>query len=175
VSSRRAFGPLFVLFVACAGDGDGAVTGGDGSDPPADAASATPDAGDVSQTPPTGDAAALEAWLAAGHYLTWHCEPEPHPARPPGAHGRNRICSNDALAAATAPYPVGAASVKELHGASGIVGYAVSSKQQAESANGAGWYWYERFGGTTYADGPGVSLCTGCHVDATDYVFTRVP
>ena len=39
----------------------------------------------------------------------------------------------------------------------------------------AGWYWFENFGGTIYADGPGISLCTSCHEDADDFVFTRVP
>ena len=44
----------------------------------------------VMQTPPTG-ATELEPWLAAGHYLSWNCEPGPVEARPNGAHGKNRV------------------------------------------------------------------------------------
>ncbi len=152
--------------VAACGDADPADATPDAADPSGDAASA--------QLPPTGRAA-LEAWLATGAYRSWSCEPAPHPARPPGAHGTNRICSNDALAAtASGPVPVGAASVKELYQGTSLIGYAVAVKQQADSAGGAGWYWFENLDGTIYADGPGVRLCTGCHQDADDYVFTRV-
>jgi hypothetical protein len=64
------------------------------------------------QLPPQGHAQ-LEPWLAAGHYQTWVCETDAHPARPPGAHGTNRICSNAVLSASVnGTYPVGAASVK---------------------------------------------------------------
>src|ERR1700746_1873789 len=68
------------------------------------------------QAPPTTDPDAVAAWLAAGDYLSWHCEAEPHAARPPGAHNHNRICSNDALAThGEGEYPVDAAAVKELY------------------------------------------------------------
>src|SRR4051812_47361932 len=38
-----------------------------------------------SQVPARGSTD-IQTWLAAGYYLGWHCEAEPHPARPPGAH-----------------------------------------------------------------------------------------
>ncbi len=102
-----------------------------GGDEGADAAPAVDAAvtADPTQTPPSG-AAELATWLAAGHYLAWHCEAAGHPARGASAHGRNRICNNAALHAATGDrFPTGAASVKELlDGNDAIVGYAVARK-----------------------------------------------
>jgi hypothetical protein len=153
--------------------------GGDGADAaPAEDAAGAPD---PTQTPPSG-AAALATWLAAGHYLAWHCEAAGHPARGASAHGRNRICNNAALHAATGDrFPVGAASVKELLDADdAIVGYAVARKDAA-GTDGGNWYWFERFGTTIYADGPGTgggarTICVDCHSRATrDFVFTVVP
>jgi hypothetical protein len=136
--------------------------------------------------PPEGHAA-MTPWLAAGHYRSWHCEPAPHATRPPGAHGRTRICSNDALSNASGDgaYPVGAAAVKELWRAGGdgadgaIQGYAVYRKVAA-GGGAASWYWYEIERGSLYADGRGDSgaardLCVSCHEDAPrDHVFTHV-
>jgi hypothetical protein len=174
VSAR--FAALALLFAAC-DDGPAGPAGGDGFDA-APAGDATPasdgDAVDRAQVPPRGHAAVI-AWLAEGHYLTWACEEAPHPARPPGAHGRNRICSNTALAGSAAgTFPVGAASVKELHDGGGITGYAVGLKLTA-GTDRASWYWYESIGDQVVADGAGVSLCAGCHEDAPrDHVFTQV-
>lgn len=153
---------LLVVLAAC---------GMDAAPPPG------PDAGDLpvsSEIPPQGHAA-LQGWLAEGHYLAWSCEPAPHPARPPGAHGANRICSNAALAAsASGTFPAGAASVKELYRESSITGYAVGIKL-ADGADTASWYWYEAVGNSVYADGVNRGICTGCHADAPrDFVFTRV-
>lgn len=122
------------------------------------------------QLPPQGHAA-LKAWLAEGHYLAWACEDAPHPARPPGAHGTNRICSNAALSTSTAgAYPDGAASVKELVQDDRITGYAVGSKL----ASGR-WYWYEAYGDSVIADGTNKALCDNCHAGAPrDAVFTQV-
>ncbi len=130
--------------------------------------------GDVAELPPRGDAA-LMGWLAEGYYLSWACEPEAHPARPPGAHGANRICSNAALSASeTGTFPVGAASVKELYSGGSLTGYAVARKLTA-GAERASWYWYERIGTSVVADSAGAALCAGCHEDASrDHVFTRV-
>src|SRR5258708_5927503 len=87
--------------------------------------SSASDSGDP-QTPPIGRAN-VEGWLAMGFYQMWTCEPEPHPARPFGAHGRNRVCSNHLLSSAGAgEFPVGAASVKEIYAGSQLSGYAVS-------------------------------------------------
>lgn len=144
---------------------------GDPADPMPDAAPGDP--GDA-QRPPQGHAA-LSGWLAAGHYKAWACEPAPHPARPPGAHGENRICTNAALSAtADGPYPIGAAAVKELYRSGSITGYAVGLKIAAPAA-GSSWYWYEAFGSSVIADGVDRSLCSNCHAGAPrDYVFTRV-
>ena len=130
--------------------------------------------GDDAQLPPQGHGA-LVAWLGAGHYKAWACEPAPHAARPPGAHGQNRICSNAMLSATTdGSYPVGAASVKELYRNGALAGYAVGVKIAAPAA-GTSWYWYEAVGSSVIADGVNVSLCSGCHANAPrDHIFTRV-
>lgn len=135
------------------------------------------------QTPPSSGRVDLEAWIAAGHYRAWHCEPEPHASRAPSPHGLDRICSNDALSGSSGsgPYPVGAAAVKELYGGAPgtVTGYAVYLKV-AEGSGGASWYWYERIGTRGVADGLGTSgsartICVGCHASAPrDFVFTHV-
>ena len=127
--------------------------------------------GDVAQTPPTDTAdggAAIEAWLAAGHYKSWHCEAAIHAAAAPSVHTPfDKVCSNDVLnATAAPPWPVGAASVKEVYSAidgTTPVGYAVSLKTADDTtAKGTVWYWYERVPGFTSA-GVGDTTCTGCH------------
>lgn len=157
-------------------DGAGAA---DLASPPADLAGAPPSdlatPANPAQTPPMGRAA-LEAWLARGDYKQWRCEPAPHPTRPPGAHGENRICSNDLLSGSAGPgeFPVGSASVKELFSNGQLRGYAVGLRVSA-GAGGSHWYWYERAGQTIYADGIDVPLCSGCHAGAPrDFVFTQV-
>src|SRR4051794_906793 len=55
----------------------------------------------TAQDPPTTSAADVEAWLATGMYLSWHCESAPHPARIPSPHSTNRICTNDILSGFT--------------------------------------------------------------------------
>ena len=138
------------------------------------------------QIPPMGQAK-LEPWLAAGTYKAWTCEsqiynPRADPATPNiiGSHGRHRICSNDILLGSdSGPYPVGAASVKELFDASdGPYGFAVGLKV----APGTGietWYWYERIGRLAtlqpVADGVGDRTCgSDCHtMAARDNVFIR--
>jgi hypothetical protein len=138
------------------------------------------------QTPPIG-AAELMAWLRAGTYEDWTCEPEIHEARSPSPHGFNRICSNDIIAenaAGSDDWPAGAAAVKELHaGAAGgtPIGYAVYLKTEADSAGGANWYWYEVVpsdhpaappdASGVVADGmgdsgPAKTICVGCHAAA---------
>lgn len=139
----------------------------------------------VDQTPPMG-ADAVEAWLAKGDYLKWHCESEPHMFRAPSPHGFNRICSNDLIAdnaKGSGDWPKGAAAVKELYAAADDaepVGYAVYLKIADDSAGGANWYWYERVPLDHPAphdaegvvadgmgdDGPAKKICVGCHVAA---------
>jgi len=154
-----------------AGGGAAGGSGGSGGGPAATA-----------ELPPMG-AAAVEAWLAAGSYKSWTCEPAVHAARSPSPHGFNRICSNALIAGnaeATATWPKGAAAVKELYAASTDatpVGYAVYAKTATDSAAGAGWYWYERVpldhpaphdAAGVVADGlgssgPAMQICVGCH------------
>jgi hypothetical protein len=171
MSPPAAFRMLLAAACAACAACAGPDAGPDPSDPAPDA---RPQSTDDPQLPPQGHAA-LSAWLQAGHYRAWACEPAPHPARPPGAHGENRICSNAALAAsADGPYPVGAASVKELYRSGAVAGYAVGVKIAAPAA-GASWYWYEAVGSSVIADGVDRSLCSGCHASSPrDYIFTRV-
>lgn len=135
-------------------------------------------------------AADVEAWIEKGTYKSWHCEAAKHEARPPSPHAYNLICSNNIIStnAEGAAYPKGAAAVKELWGkeGKGIVGYAYYLKIQAESADGNGWYYYEKNPeikpDTLVADGVGVDGCVGCHSAAGsdaahgghDYVYTQV-
>ena len=137
-------------------------------------------AGDA-QTPPAGDAA-LSAWLASGVYKGWSCESGPMDARPHGAHGRNRVCSNDLMARhGSGEYPVGAAAVKELFDGGGtVIGHAVSRHVKAGNTADS-WYWYEA-NPRVVADGLGAGICDGCHRQAGggsfqghDFVFVQVP
>ena len=154
---------IVVLMIGCGSDGEVAEN--------------LPDAqvvvGDP-ELPPQGHTP-LKAWLAAGHYQTWACEPEAHPARPPGAHGTNRICSNAVLSASPdGTYPVGAASVKELIQNGRVTGFAVGLKLAAGDA-ASSWYWYEAYGDSVIADGANRGICVNCHAGAPrDYVFTHV-
>jgi hypothetical protein len=128
-----------------------------------------------SQVPARGSTD-IQTWLAAGYYLGWHCEAAPHPARPPGAHGVNRICTNDVMAAAdgTGPFPVGAAAVKELVRGGSVAKWAVYRKVEAGSG-GDTWYWYEGGKDDFNANGEGEDGCTGCHSGAPrDFAWTVV-
>lgn len=127
------------------------------------------------QLPPAASGQ-IDGWLAARAYLDWQCEPSAHAARPNGAHGTNRICSNDALSAhdGGGEYPVGSASVKEQFSSTGeLNGYSVMVK--TATGGGASWWWWERSGTTVFGGSNGASLCTGCHSGApNDFVFTQV-
>ncbi len=150
----------------------GLTCGGSGPEPTDDSNS--------TQIPPRGQAA-IEPWIAQGFYRAWRCEPASHPARPFGAHGDNRVCSNDLLSAAgPGEFPVGSASVKEIYSGRDIVGYSVS-RHAVAGTSGNTWYWYERIGeGGGATDGQGARACVGCHSQAGnnrpghDYVYTQV-
>jgi hypothetical protein len=128
------------------------------------------------------------AWLAKGYYKSWACEMAPHAARSPSPHNVDRICSNNIIssnATGTAPWPAGAAAVKELYNAVTDTtpgGYAVYLKTQANSDGGANWYYYGAItaGGVT-VDGMGTSTevlptCTSCHLAAgSDAAHTPSP
>lgn len=154
---------------------------------------------DEKQNPPTTGSADVEAWLAEGHYKSWKCEAAVHEARSPSPHGKNRICSNDALVANKGgAYAVDSAGVKELYDSAGttVVGIAVYRKVK-EGSTGDVWYWYERVPSDSsaphdsrgvVADGMGdsgaaKSICVSCHAAAGsdsghsghDFVYTQVP
>jgi hypothetical protein len=158
------------------------ASGCDGSSEPDRPRGPSPDAATAAGTdevPPQGQAA-IEAWLRAEHYLGWACESDVSPPRLNGAHGLHRICTNRALLDSTAiPYPVGAASVKELYDRMNRpAGYAVGLKVAAGEGPET-WYWYERTGSSPtarpVADGVGVKICgPDCHQKApNDNVFLR--
>jgi hypothetical protein len=159
--------------------GLGAVgCGGSGSAISDDRNSPGSDVGDP-QTPPRGQAV-IEPWLAQGFYLSWKCEPASHPSGPFGAHGENRVCSNDLLSAAGAgEFRVGSASVKEIYSGAGVVGYSVS-RHTSSGTSGNTWYWYERIGSGAATDSQGAGVCVSCHRQAGnqrqghDYVYTQV-
>jgi len=144
------------------------------TDPTPDAAAtvAVGDA-DVSQSVPT-EREALKAFLESKGYAGFKAEPAPHASS--GPHGKVRTFVNDvlasSLAANAASHPRGAASVKELYSGDTIVGWAVLVKTQADSARGAGYFWYELLNGKVVIEGNGKSACTGCHSGGTDYVLT---
>ncbi len=127
---------------------------------------------------PTG-AARLVPWLEAGEYLTWPAEDGRHESS--GPHfGAVRVFVNDvldtSLASGGLTHPANAAAVKELFGDGDAVrGWAVSLKRGGDSADGAGWYWFEIYDDTTFADGDGVSLCTGCHSGGGDFFLSPYP
>lgn len=120
----------------------------------------------------------LRDWLIDGNYVDWPAESGPHQST--GPHfGAVRTWLNpaldDSLAAGNVEHPVGSASVKELYGSGDTaLGWAVMVKVQ-EGDGGDGWYWYERYDGSDFADGTGVGLCTGCHGGGTDFVLTPHP
>jgi hypothetical protein len=118
------------------------------------------------------EGAALLPWLRAGRYRAMEREPGLHKSR--GPHPvLVRTYVNPALAASLASggeaeHPRCAAAVKELYegDAETLRGWAVAVKVRPESADGAGWYWYEATavdGSRVVADGDGVELCTDCH------------
>jgi hypothetical protein len=56
-----------------------------------------------------------------------------------------------------------------------VRGWSVMVKVQNDSAGGNGWYWYERFGDSTFANGTGEPGCTSCHALGNDYVRAPFP
>ena len=172
--------PSILVGMTAACSSSNSSSGGSGD------AGAASDAGS-SQTPPIG-ASAVTAWLASGVYKSWHCESAVHTARSPSPHNVDRVCSNDVIAnnaAGSGPWPEGAAAVKELYASTSATtpgGYAVYLKTQADSANGANWYYYGSLtAGGAPVDGMGtdptvMSQCTSCHLAAgSDAAHTPTP
>lgn len=166
--------------VACSSDSDATTT-----PEKSELGAPNPDgeAGDA-ETPPTTNGADVEAWLKKKHYESWTCETVEHPQMGVSPHGTNRVCVNAVAAAYSASEgerPAGSAAVKELYDDDAkLVGYAVSVKTKAKSADGGNWYWYERVpldsaaphdDAGVVADGLGSagaakSICVGCHAAA---------
>jgi hypothetical protein len=127
---------------------------------------------DPRQQPPSEDAAAVQAWLDQRFYETWEAEPFAHISK--GPHfGYVRTYVNDAafegLTSGAASLPRGAVAVKVVYGVSlaEVQGYALSYKIAEESAQGDGWYWFERFDGNEIMSARGAStFCAECHVEA---------
>lgn len=98
------------------------------------------------EVPPRGHAA-IAPWLNFGSYRMWSCQRAPHPAPIPSAHAYTRVCLNAQWinTLPSQPFPVGAASVKELYDASlrTITGFAVMLKVGPGNTP-ADWYWYQR-------------------------------
>lgn len=204
MSTRRSFPSFFAVSVAAClslsalacGDDE---SSGDGSDSPGaggergnegeaaagEGAESNPSAFEP-QVPP-GGAADMAVWLDAFEandwIAQWVCE-EDFSDKTDGAaeihvHGANRVCNNQALAAASldeaSELPVGAAALKFVER-----GIYVEVKVRTESDGGDGWFWYAPGGAPA---GLGVTGCTGCHaaagVDADhpglgDYVYFQV-
>lgn len=125
----------------------------------------------AAQIVPT-DLGALKTFLESKGYAAFKSEPAAHAST--GPHGKVRTFVNDLLAASltanNAVHPINAASVKELYSADTIVGWAVLVKTQAESAGGAGYFWYELVNGKVVIEGNGKSACAGCHASGKDFV-----
>jgi hypothetical protein len=140
-------------------------------------AAATPEIPTPEPVPTIGSA--LRPWLEAGNYLDWPVESARHPSA--GPHfGAVRTFVNPtlyaALQAGSTAHPQGSALVKELYGSGETVrGWSVMVKVQADSDGGNGWYWFERFGTSGFANGLGEPGCTGCHSLGNDFVRTPFP
>jgi hypothetical protein len=140
---------------------------------------------------PENNSEAIQAFITAGDYKSWHCEPAAVAKRGPSPHGvSSRVCSNDALSAtaAGANFPKDSAAVKEINLMDGKTGYAYYRKTQDDSAAGMGWYYWE-----TSPPAPmpvaaqGAPGCVGCHsaagmddmmhlkeIGARDFVYVQV-
>jgi hypothetical protein len=161
------------------GDDDPAGSGGSGGDA-ATGGNPTGAAGGgmTNCAVPTG-AAALDAFLQAGSYQSWPSESAPHDSA--GPHfGNVRVYLDAALDASlqagASVHPRCATAIKELYGSgTSVLGWSVALKLADDSAGGDNWYWYEEYQGTTYADGAGESLCTGCHASGADFVRSAFP
>lgn len=152
------------------------------------------------QLPPTTNGTDVEAWLAKGSYLDWHCETTSHSQMKVSPHGTNRVCINEKIetftGGAAAERPKDSAAVKELYDDSmALVGYAVEVKLADTSDGGKNWYWYERVpldsaaphdAKGVVADGKGLTpetqaavkgkVCVACHSGAgsdTDMHFVN--
>lgn len=127
-------------------------------------------------------ASALHTYLRAGTYRQWAAESSVHPSTGPHG-GRVRTYVSPGLLSSLqsgGAHPRDAVAIKELYGSGDVVtGWAVGAKVQAESRNGAGWFWYEVFsvqpGAQPAFAGQGLALCSNCHAAGRDFVLTPFP
>jgi hypothetical protein len=187
VSVRAAIALRLTLalpFLACGtgssdDDADELETGAGSTDGPGSDDSAGPSSGDEPQPLPPAHSAELRPWLEAGEYLDWQVESGVHPSTGPHFGGVRTFVNDvlyDSLATGASSHPEGSAAIKELYGSGDTVrGWSVEIKLQADSAGGDGWYWYEGYQDSVYADGTGDGGCTGCHGGGSDYVLTPFP
>jgi hypothetical protein len=118
-------------------------------------------------------------WLEAESYSAWTAESAIHDST--GPHFGNvrtfiNTALHESLEAGNTEHPMGAAAVKELYGMNGanIRGWSVMVKTEAGSG-GARWWWYERYGQTTYAASQGDDGCVPCHEAGTDHFLSPYP
>ena len=137
------------------------------------------DTGTDQGPPPPTNEAELIPWLEAGHYLKWTGESGIHDSSGPHFGGVRTYVNDilfDSLQSGAMEHPMGSVAVKELYGSGDTIGgWSVTFKVQDASAGGDGWYWYEGFEGSTYADGTGKGLCTGCHISGQDFFRSPFP
>ena len=180
MSPKMGWSLVLVLLTACgeeAVEDDGGGGSGAATSTSTQRASAVTGTGGGAADVPTGPA--LVDFLEGGEYLGFAAESAAHPSA--GPHfGNVRTFVNPTLAESLAngatSHPAGAAAVKELYGnGTEVLGWSVWVKLEEDSAGGAGIYWYELYDGSLYADGPGESLCTGCHSSGVDFYRGTVP
>lgn len=129
--------------------------------------------------PATPDA--LFAYLQSRAYQSFAAESGVHPTNAPHMTSVRTFLNRSleaSLARDASSHPVGAAAVKELYGADGMLsGWAVVVKvAPSDGSDGDAWYWYEVFNietGAPRIEGVGNSVCTGCHASGVDFI--RVP
>lgn len=127
---------------------------------------------ETAQSPVPTTAAALQPWLIGGSYRGWSHESKRHPSSGPHAEEVVTYLSPSlevSLREHAKAHPRDAAAVKELFKGGAHVGWAVSVKTAADSANGKNWYWYEVLSTAPNARAPyqgiGVELCRDCHAE----------
>lgn len=128
------------------------------------------------------EATALHTYLRGGAYRQWAGESQVHASTGPHG-GRVRTYLSPGLLASLnggGAHPKDAVAIKELYSSGDTVtGWAVGAKLQADSGNGAGWYWYEVFsvqpGARPAFAGRGLALCSNCHASGRDFVLTPFP
>jgi hypothetical protein len=139
---------------------------------------------DPALVPPLDGQAAVEAWLDAGHYQAWRCQPAAHDAIAPSPHGRVRVCAN-AIAAAGVARVDASLALEIVDAAGAVVGRGVQ-RHTRPGDDGATWYWYLRVPPTSATahddtglaadgwgfEGPPRDYCAACHAQAPGLVFT---